>query len=93
MNGCIQGPLIIRRVRGGKMNKALFAVFLIGIGITAAQTPPDQARQKAEAQRIDQERESLRQSAARSVPVIIGWPTLSPAGPVPIFRPLKKMEK
>ena len=27
------------------MNKALFAVFLIGLGIAAAQTPPDQARQ------------------------------------------------
>ena len=43
------------------MNKALFAVFLIGLGIAAAQTPPDQARQielqkeamrKAEVQRI-----------------------------------------
>jgi hypothetical protein len=67
------------------MNKALFAVFLIGLGIAAAQTPPDQARQielqkeamrKAEAQRIheaiDQERERLRQSAARSSPIIMG---------------------
>jgi hypothetical protein len=65
------------------MNKALFGVFLIGI--VAAQTPPDQARQielqkeamrKAEVQRIheaiDQERERLRQSAARSSPIIMG---------------------
>jgi hypothetical protein len=65
------------------------------IRIAGSQTPPDQARQKAEAQRIheaiDQERERLRQSAARSVPVIIGFPTLTPVRPV-INQPLKKTE-
>ena len=54
------------------MNKALFAAFLIGIEIAAAQTPPDQARQ------IEAQKETMRR-AARSAPVkIIGYPTLRP---------------
>jgi len=79
------------------MKKALFAVFLMGIGIVAGQTPPDQARQielekeamrRAEAQRIheaiDRERERLR---------FIGFPTLTPAQPIIIMQPpLKKVE-
>ena len=76
------------RFRGGKMNNAaakpvakrsagaLFAVFLIGIATSAAQTPADQARQ-IELQK-ERERECLRQSAARSAPIFIGVPTLSP---------------
>jgi hypothetical protein len=64
----------------------LFAVVLLaGIGIAAAQnsTPSDQARQIE----LQKEKERLRQIALRSVPVIIGVPTLSPAGPVPILQP------
>jgi hypothetical protein len=72
------------------MNKALFGVFLIGM-VAAGQTPTDQARQ-IELQK-EQERDRLRQSAARSLPVIIGWPTLTPVGPVILLQPpLKKME-
>jgi hypothetical protein len=75
------------RVRGGKMNKALFAVFLVGIGTAAPQTPPpDQTRQ------IQLQKEALRR-AARSAPVkIIGFPTLRPLRPPRILGPLKKME-
>jgi uncharacterized membrane protein len=64
------------------MNKALFAVFLIGIGIAAAQTPPpDQERQS------QLQKEAMR-SAARSAPVkIIGYPTLRPFRPIPILQP------
>ena len=64
------------------MNKAVFAaVFLVGLGIAAAQTPPDQARQ------IELQKEAMRR-AARSAPVkIIGSPTLVPAHPVPILLP------
>ncbi len=64
------------------MNKALFAVFLlIGIGIAAAQTPADQARQK------ELQKEAMRR-AARSAPVkIIGSPTLTPFYPVLILQP------
>jgi hypothetical protein len=69
------------------MNKTLFAVFLIGIGIAAAQTPPDQARQ-TEAQK------KVMRRAARSAPVkIIGSPTLLPAQQVRIIQPVKQMEK
>jgi len=39
-----QNPEKFNAFVGGKMNKVLFAVFLIGIGIAAAQTPPDQER-------------------------------------------------
>jgi hypothetical protein len=71
------------------MNKALFAVFLpIGIATVPAQnpTPADQAHQ------IELQKEAMRK-AARSAPVkIIGWPTLTPAGPIRILPPLKKME-
>ena len=71
------------------MNKALFAaVFLIAIGIAAAQnpTPPDQARQ------IELQKEAMRR-AARSAPVkIIGFPTLRPLRPLRILGPLKEME-
>jgi hypothetical protein len=63
------------------MNKALFAVFLIGIGIAAAQTPPDQERQS------QLQKEAMR-SAAPSAPVkIIGYPTLRPLRPIPILQP------
>jgi hypothetical protein len=81
INGCIK----IQRVRGIKMNKALFAVvFLIGLGIAAAQTPPDPARQ------IEVQKEALRR-AVRSEPVkIIGSPTLVPLHPVRILPPLSK---
>jgi len=67
--------------------KALFAaVFLIGIGIAAAQTPPDHARQ------IELQKEDMRR-AARLAPVkIIGFPTLRPLRPPRILVLLKKME-
>jgi len=39
------------------MNKALFVVFLIEIGIAAAQTPPDQSRQ------IERDKEAMRRAA------------------------------
>ena len=66
------------------MSKALFAVFLIGI--VAAQTPPDRARQ------IELQKEAMRR-AARSTPVkIIGFPKLRPLRPLRILGPLKKME-
>jgi hypothetical protein len=69
------------------MNEVLFAFFLIGIGIAAAQTPPDQARRidmrSAEVQRI------LRQSTVR----FIGYPTLRPLRPIRIIPTLKKMDK
>jgi len=75
INGCIK----IQRVRGIKMNKALFAVvFLIGLGIAAAP---------------EVQKEAMRR-AARSAPVkIIGVPTLVPVQPVRIIPTLKKMEK
>ena len=60
----------------------LFAVVLLaGIGIAAAQnsTSSDQARQ-IELQK-EKERECLRQSAARSAPIFIGVPTLTPVHP------------
>jgi hypothetical protein len=64
----------------------MFSIFLIGLGIAAAQTPPDQARQ------VEAQKEAMRR-AARSAPVkIIGSPTLTPAQPVRIIPPLKKME-
>ncbi len=70
---------------------ALFTVFLIGITTSAAQTPADQARQ-IELQK-EKERECLRQSAARSAPIFIGVPTLSPLHPIIIMQPpLKKMD-
>jgi hypothetical protein len=68
--------------------KTLFAVFLIGI-VAAAQTPTpaDQARQ------IELQKEYLRLSAARSSPVLIGFPTVTPLHPAIIMQPpLKKME-
>src|SRR4029077_19590464 len=43
----MNGRIKIKRVRADKMNKALLAVFLIEMGIAAAQPPPpsDQTRQ------------------------------------------------
>jgi hypothetical protein len=83
MIGCIK----IQRVRGIKMNKALFAVvFLIGLGIAAAQTPPDPARQ------IEVQKEAMRRAARSESVKILGSPTLSPIQPVRILPPLKKME-
>ena len=69
------------------LSELLQALFAVGLGIVAAQTPaPDQVRQidvrSAEAQRI------IRQSAAR----FIGYPTLRPLRPIRILGPLKKME-
>jgi hypothetical protein len=66
------------------MNKALIAVFLIGLRIAAAQNPPppDQARQ------IELKKEAMRR-AARSAPVkIIGSPTLVRVQPIPILQSL-----
>ena len=67
----------LQRVRSGKMNKTLFAVF-IGIGIASAQTPPpDQARQ------VQLQKEAMRRAAAQvQAFTILGFPTLSPH---PIF--------
>jgi len=89
-----------------RLLKTLFAVFLIATA--TAQTPPEKkAMRRAEAWRIDQERECLHQTqmmlerlskdlrrlartltpgAARSAPVIIGWPTLT-AQPIIIMQP------
>jgi len=63
--------------------KTLLAVFLIEIA--GAQTPPDQARQ-TEVQK-EKERERLRETGARSAPILIGWPTLTPVGPIIIMQP------
>ena len=66
------------------MNEVLFAVFLVVIGIAAAQTPPpDQARQ------IELQKEAMRKAAPFK---IIGWPTLTPAGPIRILPTLKKID-
>jgi len=62
----MKNPDLLQWVRGGKMKKALFAVFLVGIGIAAAQTPPDQ-------------KEAMRRAARSARVKIIGWPTLTPA--------------
>jgi len=93
--------------------KTLLAVFLIATA--AAQTLPEkEAMRRAEARRIDQEREcclhqaqmlarlakdlrrlarTLTPGAARSAPVFISFPTLSPLHPIIILQPpLKKME-
>jgi hypothetical protein len=64
----------------------MFSIFLIGLGIAAAQTPPDQARQ------IETQKEAMRR-VARAAPVkILGSPTLVPVQPVRILPPLKKMD-
>jgi hypothetical protein len=46
-----QNPEKFNRVRGGKMNKALFAVFLIGLGVDSARAghhPPAAAQENGE---------------------------------------------
>jgi hypothetical protein len=83
----INGRIKIQRVCGGKMNKALFAVFLIAA--TAAQTPlPDQTRQ------LELQKEAMRRAEAQAQAfTILGFPTLNPVRPVPIlWPPLKKMD-
>ena len=78
----MNGRIKIQRVRGGKMNKTLF-VFLVGIGIAAAQNPtPDQARQ------IELQKEAMRRAEAQAQAfTILGFPMLNPARPVPILWP------
>jgi hypothetical protein len=62
--------------------KTLLAVVFL-VATAAAQTPPEkEAMRRAEVRKIDQERERLRQSAARSAPIIIGFPTLTPVQPI-----------
>jgi hypothetical protein len=64
--------------------KTLFAVFLIGVGITGAQTPtPAVLPRQIEVQK----------EAQAEVFTILGFPMMNLARPVPIlWPPLKKMD-
>jgi hypothetical protein len=66
-------------MKNPELLQASFAVFLIGLAIAAAQTPPP----------VELKKECL----CRSAPVkTIGFPTLRPLRPIRIIPPLKKME-